>query len=73
MKIVLITGGSGFVGSNIIKLLVSKKEIKKIYSLDNYSSGKKKNNINSNNLLETSILLIYRKNYIKNTNYLWRT
>ena len=48
MKIVLITGGSGFIASNLIKLLVIKKEIKKIYSLDNYSTGKKKNHINSN-------------------------
>ena len=47
MKTVLITGGAGFIGSNLIKLLVLKKEINKIYSIDNYSSGKTQNQINS--------------------------
>ena len=41
---ILITGGAGFVGSNLIELLL-KKTSKKIISLDNYSSGSKKNHI----------------------------
>ena len=41
---IVVTGGAGFVGSNLIELLV--KETKyKIISLDNYSSGSKKNHI----------------------------
>ena len=36
----LITGGAGFVGTNLIKYLL-KKTSYKIISLDNYSSGTK--------------------------------
>ena len=43
-KKILITGGAGFVGTNLIKLLLSKTNYK-IISLDNYSSGTKKNHI----------------------------
>jgi UDP-glucose 4-epimerase len=43
-NIIIITGGAGFVGSNLIlKLLKFKKY--KIISIDNYSSGTKKNHI----------------------------
>jgi UDP-glucose 4-epimerase len=41
---IIVTGGAGFVGSNLIELLL-KKTNKKIISLDNYSTGKKKNHI----------------------------
>ena len=43
-NIIIVTGGAGFVGSNLIKLLL-KKTNKKIISLDNYSSGNVKNHI----------------------------
>ena len=43
-KIIVITGGAGFVGSNLIKLLVKNTNFK-IISIDNYSSGTKKNHI----------------------------
>ena len=43
-KIIVITGGAGFVGSNLIKYFVNKTKFK-IISLDNYSSGSKKNHI----------------------------
>ena len=43
-NIILVTGGAGFVGFNLIKLLLKKTD-KKIISLDNYSSGSKKNHI----------------------------
>ena len=39
-NIIVVTGGAGFVGSNLIEYLL-KKTNKKIISLDNYSSGKK--------------------------------
>ena len=39
---IIVTGGAGFIGSNLIKLLLNKTD-KKIISLDNYSSGTKKN------------------------------
>jgi UDP-glucose 4-epimerase len=43
-NIVVVTGGAGFVGSNLIELLESKTNFK-IISIDNYSSGYKKNHI----------------------------
>ena len=45
-NLIIVTGGAGFVGSNLIKLLL-KKTNKKIISLDNYSSGYKKNHLRS--------------------------
>ena len=41
---VVITGGAGFVGSNLIKLFIKKTKLK-IISIDNYSTGLKKNHI----------------------------
>jgi len=41
---IVVTGGAGFVGSNLIELLVKQTKYK-IISLDNYSTGSKKNHI----------------------------
>ena len=41
---IVVTGGAGFVGSNLIDLLLSKTKFN-IISLDNYSTGSKKNHI----------------------------
>ena len=43
-KKILITGGAGFVGTNLIRHLLEKTDYK-IISIDNYSSGSKKNHI----------------------------
>jgi UDP-glucose 4-epimerase len=43
---IIVTGGAGFVGSNLVELLLKKTKYK-IISLDNYSSGSKKNHINN--------------------------
>ena len=43
-NIVVVTGGAGFIGSNLIEELVKFKRYQ-IISLDNYSSGNKKNHI----------------------------
>ena len=44
-NIIIVTGGAGFVGSNLVNLLLKKTKYK-IISIDNYSSGFKKNHIN---------------------------
>ncbi len=41
---IIVTGGSGFVGTNLIKLLLNKTKFN-VISLDDYSSGKKSNHI----------------------------
>ena len=41
---VVVTGGAGFVGSNLIEYLISRSKFN-IISLDNYSTGSKKNHI----------------------------
>ena len=41
---IIVTGGAGFVGSNLIEHLIKVSKYK-IISLDNYSSGSKKNHI----------------------------
>ena len=43
-NIIVITGGAGFVGSNLLSLLLKKTKYK-IISIDNYSSGSRKNHI----------------------------
>jgi len=43
-KKIVVTGGAGFVGTNLIKLLLKKTKFK-ILSIDNYSSGKTNNHI----------------------------
>ena len=46
---ILITGGAGFVGSNLINFFINNTKYK-IISLDNYSSGKKKNHFKNSKI-----------------------
>ena len=43
-NIIIVTGGAGFVGSNLISLFLKKTKFK-IISIDDYSAGKKKNHL----------------------------
>ena len=62
-KFIVVTGGAGFVGSNLIELLLKRTKYK-IISIDNYSSGSKKNHLSSNrvkyikcNTIQISVIL----------------
>lgn len=48
-NIIIVTGGAGFVGTNLIKLLITKTKYN-ILSIDNYSSGKKSNHIKNSRI-----------------------
>tara|TARA_B100000900_G_scaffold370118_1_gene348393 strand:- start:11 stop:895 length:885 start_codon:yes stop_codon:yes gene_type:complete len=43
-NLLIVTGGAGFIGSNLIELLIKKTNYQ-ILSIDNYSTGNKKNHI----------------------------
>jgi len=64
-NLIIVTGGAGFVGSNLIKSLI-KKTNKQIISLDNYSSGDKKNHINNNRVKYIIAETIDISKHIKN-------
>ena len=59
-KIIIITGGAGFVGSSLIDYFIKKTNLK-IISLDNYSSGKTYNHIKNKRIR-------YIKGHTKNIN-----
>ena len=48
MMKILVTGGAGFVGTNLIKRLLDDGH--KVVSLDNYSTGKEENEIDHKNV-----------------------
>ena len=48
-NIVIITGGAGFVGSNLINLILRKTKYR-IISVDNYSTGSRKNHIQNSKI-----------------------
>ena len=70
-KIIVVTGGSGFVGSNLIEYLIKKTNYR-IISLDDYSSGSKKNHIKNTRVRyiksHTKYISKVLKKYIKNIN-----
>ena len=55
---IIVTGGAGFIASNLIELLLKKTNFK-IISLDNYSSGKESNHIKNKKI-------IYIRSHTKN-------
>ena len=64
-NIILITGGAGFVGTNLIKLFLKKTKYK-IISIDNYSTGKKSNHIKNSRIKYIKGKTVNIANLIKN-------
>ena len=64
-NIILVTGGAGFVGTNLIKFFLKKTKYKLI-SLDNYSSGRKLNHIKSSRVKYLKGKTVNISNIIKN-------
>jgi len=68
-NIIVVTGGAGFVGSNLIKLFLKKTKYK-IISLDNYSTGSKKNHVKNKRINyiigDTKNIFIILNKYKKN-------
>ena len=66
-NIIVVTGGAGFIGSNLISELLNFKNFK-IISIDNYSSGLSKNHIKNNKVKylkgSTQNIELLLKNYI---------
>ena len=62
-NLIIVTGGAGFVGSNLIKSLLKNTD-KKIISLDNYSSGNKKNHFKNNRIKYLKVDTIEISNHL---------
>jgi UDP-glucose 4-epimerase len=66
-NILVVTGGAGFIGSNLISELLKLKKFK-VLSIDNYSSGLSKNHIKNNKVKylkgSTQNIELLLKNYI---------
>ena len=54
MRKVLVTGGAGFIGSNLINELINSNIT--VFSIDNYSTGSKNNQIKEN---QNTLTVIY--------------
>ena len=63
---IIVTGGAGFVGTNLIKLLLSKTK-HQIISIDDYSSGKKSNEIKNIRVRYIKSKTVNISKVIKNT------
>lgn len=68
MKNIIVTGGAGFIGTNLIEGILQRKDISKIYVVDNYSTGSSKNHINNKKVIyfKSSTLNIFKISKLNN-------
>jgi len=74
LKNILVTGGAGFLGSNLISFISKNYKFRRIISVDNYSAGKKSNhiknkkikyiNLDTRNIMSNPVLLNFKPNLI---------
>ena len=73
-NLIVVTGGAGFIGYNLISLLIEKTHYR-IISIDNYSSGSLKNHIKNKKIKyiksETKNISKILNNYKKNIHSLF--
>ena len=71
MKKILITGGAGFIASNLIKLILDNNSKVFIYSYDNYYSGSRKNHIKSTKVkyIKGDTQKINKNRFLKKINF----
>lgn len=71
MKKILITGGAGFIASNLIKLILDNNSKVFIYSYDNYYSGSQKNHIKSTKVkyIKGDTQKINKNRFLKKINF----
>lgn len=71
MKKILITGGAGFIASNLIKLILDNNSKVLIYSYDNYYSGSRKNHIKSTKVkyIKGDTQKINKNRFLKKINF----
>ena len=71
MKKILITGGAGFIASNLIKLILDNNSKVFIYSYDNYYSGSRKNHIKSTKVkyIKGDTQKIIKNRFLKKINF----
>ena len=71
MRKILITGGAGFIASNLIKLILDNNSKVFIYSYDNYYSGSRKNHIKSTKVkyIKGDTQKINKNRFLKKINF----